>query len=148
MVGAALTTWTRRLLTSPRSGLSAADWIPSLLTAILFGILAWRFGTHFDLLPYSALAGIGVALAVIDVIEQRLPSPLVCAGLAIVGALLATSTLWHSDVPRLLGALAGMAALVGFYLALALVSRGGLGSGDLLTELPADWRGSRRGHYP
>ena len=121
------------------------DWVAPLLTAILFGVLAWRFGPHFDLMPYSALAAVGVALAVIDVIEQRLPSPLVYAGLAIVGALLATSTLLHSAVPSLLGALAGMAVLVAFYLVLALVSRGGLGSGDVklggLLGLALGWLG-------
>jgi leader peptidase (prepilin peptidase) / N-methyltransferase len=131
VVGVALTMWTRRFLASRRPGLSVADWIAPLLTAILFGILAWRFGTHFDLLPYSCLAAIGVALAVIDVIEQRLPSPLVYSGLAVVGALLATSAALHSTVPSLLRAVAGMAVLVVFYLVLALLSGGGLGAGDV-----------------
>lgn len=148
VIGATLTLWMRKLLTSRRPGLTAADWIAPLLTAILFGILAWRFGPHFRLLPYSGLAAIGIALAVIDVIEQRLPSPLVYCGLAVVGALLATSTALHSTMPSLLRALAGMAALMVFYLVLALVSGGGLGAGDLLTELPVDWHGRRGGHYP
>ncbi len=121
------------------------DWTAPLLTAILFAILAWRFGPHFNLLPYSGLAAIGVALAVIDVIEQRLPSPLVYTGLVVVGALLATSALLHSALPRLLGALAGMAVLVVFYLVLALISRGGLGAGDVklggLLGLALGWLG-------
>jgi leader peptidase (prepilin peptidase)/N-methyltransferase len=107
------------------------DWIAPLLTAILFGILAWRLGPHFDLLPYSGLAAVGVALAVIDVIEQRLPSPLVYSGLTVVGALFATSTALYSTMPSLLRALAGMAVLMVFYLVLALVSGGGLGAGDV-----------------
>lgn len=131
MVGTVLTIWTRRLLTSRRSGLSVMDWIAPLLTAILFGILAWRLGPHFDLLPYSGLAAVGVALAVIDVIEQRLPSPLVYSGLTVVGALFATSTALYSTMPSLLRALAGMAVLMVFYLVLALVSGGGLGAGDV-----------------
>jgi leader peptidase (prepilin peptidase)/N-methyltransferase len=145
VVGAALTMWTRRFLTSCRPGLSVPDWAAPLLTAILFGILAWHFGPHFDLLPYSGLAAIGVALAVIDVIEQCLPSALVYTGLTVVGALLAMSTVLHSAMSGLLSALAGMAVLVVFYLVLALVSRGGLGAGDVklggLLGLALGWLG-------
>lgn len=131
MVGTVLTIWTRRLLTSSRSGLSVADWIAPLLTAILFGILAWRLGPHFDLLPYSGLAAVGVPLAVIDVIEQRLPSPLVYSGLTVVAGLFAMSAALYSTTSSLLRALAGMAVLVVFYLVLALISGGGLGAGDV-----------------
>ncbi len=76
------------------------------------------FRSALDLLPYSSLAAISVALAVIDVIEQRLPSPLVYSGLAVVGALLAMSAALHATLPSLLRALAGMAVVVVFYLVL------------------------------
>ena len=88
VAAAALSIWTRNLLTTPPRGPFLTDWIAPLVTAIMFGILAWRFGPQFDLLPYSALAAIGIQLAVIDVIELRLPGPFVYVGLAFVGALL------------------------------------------------------------
>jgi hypothetical protein len=46
------------------------------VTACLFGLLAWRVGVRPELLAYSALAAVGVPLAVIDVLEQRLSTKL------------------------------------------------------------------------
>jgi leader peptidase (prepilin peptidase)/N-methyltransferase len=131
LAGAALAAYTRRLHKPNVSGLVALRRTAPLLTALAFGVLAWRFGYQFDLLPYSVLAVIGVALGLIDLIEQRLPSVLIFSGVVLVGALLATSAILHSKGPDLLRALAGMAMLATFYLVLALVSRGGLGAGDV-----------------
>lgn len=131
LVGAVLAVYSRRLLTSAPSGLWVARPVAPLLTALAFGGLAWRFGQQFDLLPYSVLAALGVALSLIDLIEHRLPSVLVYSGVTLVGALLATSAIRHSRDPDFLRALAGMAILTAFYLVLALVSKGGLGAGDV-----------------
>ena len=131
LVGAALAFFYRRLLTSAPFGLLAARLTAPPLTALAFGSLAWRFGHQFDLLSYSVLAALGVALGLIDLIEQRLPSVLIYSGAALIGILLATSTILHSRGPDFLRALAGMAASAAFYLALALVSGGGLGAGDV-----------------
>ena len=46
--------------------------VASLLTAAALGALAWRFGERLDLLPFSVLAVVGVALALIDLIEHKL----------------------------------------------------------------------------
>lgn len=131
LVGAALAVFYRRLLTSAPTGLLAARITAPPLTALAFGGLAWRFGHQFDLLPYSVLAALGVALGLIDFIEQRLPSVLIYSGAALIGTLLATSAILHSRGPDFLRALAGMAVLAAFYLVLALVSGGGLGAGDV-----------------
>lgn len=131
LIGAGMAVYSRRLLTSARSRLLAAGLGATLLTACAFGALAWRFGHQFDLLPYSVLAAVGVALGLIDLIERRLPRELVYPGVALVAALLATSAILHSRGLDLLRALAGSAILVAFYLVLALASRGGLGAGDV-----------------
>lgn len=145
IVGAALATYSRRLLTAAPSGLLMPGLAATLLTAGAFGGLAWRVGYHFDLLPYGVLAAVGVALGLIDLIEQRLPSELVYSGAILVGALLATSAVMHYRGPDLLRALAGMAILAAFYLVLALASGGGLGAGDLklggLLGLALGWLG-------
>ena len=131
LVGAALAIFSRRLLTSvPTSPLTARLAAPSL-TALAFGSLAWRFGHQFDLLPYSVLAALGVALSLIDLAEQRLPTLPIYSGIAVVGSLLATSAILHSRGLDLLRALTGMALLAAFYLVLAIVSGGGLGAGDV-----------------
>jgi leader peptidase (prepilin peptidase)/N-methyltransferase len=131
LVGAALAACSRRLLTTAPSGSSAAGLAATLLTACAFCGMAWRFGHQFDLLPYSVLAAVGVALGLVDLVEQRLPSELVYPAAALVGTLLTTSAILHSRGLDLLRALAGMTILVAFYLVLALASGGGLGAGDV-----------------
>ncbi|WP_223199594.1 hypothetical protein [Solihabitans fulvus] len=54
------------------------------LTGFAFGMLAWRFGHQLDLLPYSVLAALGVALGLVDLIERRLPSVLIYSGTILV----------------------------------------------------------------
>ncbi|MEC3974919.1 prepilin peptidase [Amycolatopsis sp. H20-H5] len=131
LVGAALTAISFSLLTTARPDLRAVRAGATLLTALAFGVLAWRFDHQFDLLPYSVLAAVGVTLGWIDLIEQRLPTVLVYSGVALVGALLVTSAILYSRGPDFLRALAGMAIIAVFYLALALASGGGLGAGDV-----------------
>lgn len=131
LVGAGLAVYSRRLLTSASAGLLTMRLPAPLLTAIVFGVLAWRFDYRFDLLPYSVLAAVGVALGLIDAIEQRLPSVLVYSGTVLVGALLATSAVLNSGGPDFLRALVGMTILAMFYLVLALIFAGALGAGDV-----------------
>lgn len=119
--------------------------VAPLLTALAFGSLAWRFNHQFDLLPYSVLAAVGVALGLIDIAEQRLPSVLIYSGVALVSGLLATSAVLYSRGPDLVRAFTGLAVVAALYLVLALVSGGGLGAGDVklggLLGLALGWSG-------
>ncbi|RSM35880.1 prepilin peptidase [Amycolatopsis balhimycina DSM 5908] len=131
LVGLALAFGVRCLLTVAPPA-SHTTWLMAVpLTSLVFGGLAWRFGHQFDLLPYSVLAALGVALSAIDAIDRRLPSVLIYSGVAVVGVLLASSAIMHSRGPDFVRALAGMAVVAVFYLVLALVSGGGLGAGDV-----------------
>jgi leader peptidase (prepilin peptidase)/N-methyltransferase len=131
LVGTTLALCVERLLTAAPPVSRAVRLAVALSTALTFGVLAWRFGHQFDLLPYSVLAALGVALGVIDVLEQRLPSVLIYSGVAVIGALLATSAIMHSRGPDFLRAVIGMAVVALLYLVLALASGGGLGAGDV-----------------
>ncbi|WP_229686600.1 prepilin peptidase [Longimycelium tulufanense] len=122
---------TLRLLNSPSTTPFTGRTIAALLTGILFGLLTWRVGANVDLLPYSYLAAVGVPLAIIDTVEQRLPSPLVLPSYLILGATFTLSATVHTTPGSLLRALVGMVLLAGFYLALAVISAGGLGAGDV-----------------
>src|SRR3712207_484176 len=88
IAGAAVQPATRRLLTTDHtndhSGILIARPTTPLLTAILFGVLAWRLGWTFNLLTYSFLAATGVVLAIIDTLEHRLPSKLVLPSFAVL----------------------------------------------------------------
>jgi leader peptidase (prepilin peptidase)/N-methyltransferase len=144
--GAIVSLGTRRLLNRQSSSVLTSTWAGALLTAFLFGILAWGLGSHFDLLPASYLAAVSVPLAVIDILEQRLPARLVTPSQAVLAALYTVASVLHpEDLSDLVRAVLGATALAAFYLLLALASRGGLGAGDVklggLLGLALGWSG-------
>ncbi|NKQ59002.1 prepilin peptidase [Amycolatopsis sp. K13G38] len=144
LAGGAFTAY-RRPSPSSRVAALSARLASTALTAALFALLASRIGYQFDLLPYSAFAALGITLARIDILEQRLPSPLVYFGVLVVGGLFMADAVSNSRMPDLLRALAGMLALFSFYLVLALIFAGQLGAGDVklaaLLGLTLGWRG-------
>lgn len=94
--------------------------------AALYGLLAWRFGLTAALPVYMVLASALLALAVIDLHHRILPDRITLPGIAV--GLLASATLLPAGlVPALLGAALGG----GLFLLIALLSRGGMGGGDI-----------------
>jgi len=97
-------------------------------TGLLFALTAIRFADDLSALPaYLCFAGIGVALALIDLDVRRLPNVIVLPAYPVLALLLAIDT----DPHALLRAGAGAAALFGFYLVVALVAPGAMGFGDV-----------------
>ncbi|MGH3709211.1 MAG: prepilin peptidase [Pseudonocardiaceae bacterium] len=134
VVGAALSFVTGRSVkttTVLRASRLPTTPIAVVATAILFGALAWRLGARFELLPYSALAAVGVPLAIIDTVEHRLPNRLLLVAYPTALTLFSLGSILRSDPTSLMRALISMAAIASFYLALALIFSGGLGAGDV-----------------
>jgi leader peptidase (prepilin peptidase)/N-methyltransferase len=130
--GAALDGPTRRLITTPGTTIPLALRIAGpAVTSLLLGALAARFGATFELLPFSYLAVVGVVLAVVDTIEQRLPRSVIGPSFLLIGAMLAAHAMFTHDWSSLFQAIIGSGALAGLYLTLAITSRGGLGAGDV-----------------
>ncbi|SMD27599.1 prepilin peptidase [Kibdelosporangium aridum] len=123
--------WTRRLLATDHKGWLTAPLTATLLTAVLFGSLAWRLGWTVELLPYSHLAAAGVSLSIVDTVEQRLPNKLVLTSLLVLGGFFGVLSIVNLDGASLVRAVVGSIVVAGFYLALALASGGGLGAGDV-----------------
>ena len=104
----------------------------ALLTGALFAAMALRFGLSPLLPAVWYLAAAGVALAVIDAREHRLPDRLTLPSYpaAVVllggGGLLLPHGGWH-----LVRALAGLAAAGAFFLLLAFIRPGDIGWGDV-----------------
>ena len=100
--------------------------IVEALTAALFAAAAWRFGPTLDAVTAAALLAGLVAITVIDLEHQIIPDVLSLPGiLAGVLANLATGRLpWLESI---LGVLVGG----GVFLAIILVSGGGMGGGDM-----------------
>lgn len=102
-----------------------------LLTAVMFAVMAVRFGLTWPLPAYLYLAAIGVALAMIDLDVKRLPDPLTLPSYVVGGLLLllpaALDGQWGDYGRAWLAAL----ALFAFYFVLVLVYPRGMGFGDV-----------------
>ncbi|WP_438353224.1 prepilin peptidase [Microbacterium sp. CJ88] len=83
------------------------------------------------LLAYAWLAVAGVALAVIDVRTHRLPDRIVLPGYAVGVVLLGLAALLSGDVQAFMVAVVGAIALFAFFLLLRVLSRSGMGGGDV-----------------
>ncbi|MEV7660805.1 prepilin peptidase [Paenarthrobacter sp. NPDC089316] len=106
------------------------------VTALLFGLLGWRFGISWELPAFLFLALLGVQLSRIDFTLHLLPNPLVLTLLTGGLALLALSSLLDPGWLELLRALAGGFILLVGYLILGLISPGALGMGDVKLAAP------------
>jgi leader peptidase (prepilin peptidase)/N-methyltransferase len=100
--------------------------IVETLTAALFAAAAWRFGPTLDAVAAAALLAGLVAITVVDLERQIIPDVLSLPGiLAGVLANLATGRVpWLESI---MGVLVGG----GVFLAIILVSGGGMGGGDM-----------------
>lgn len=101
------------------------------LTALLFALMAWKFGASWELPAYLYLVAVGVALAFIDFDTKRLPDKLTLPSYAVLGALLALPATLEPDWASYLQAWLGALALFGFYFILALIYPAGMGFGDV-----------------
>lgn len=106
------------------------------LTALLFGLLAWRFGYSAELPAFLLLALLGVQLSRIDFTLHLLPNSLVLLLLGGALVLLLASAALTPGWAEMLRALAGGAILFVGYLILGLISPGSLGMGDVKLAAP------------
>ena len=83
------------------------------------------------LVAFLYLAAISVALAMIDLDTHTLPNRILLPAYPVAAVLLVAAALVASEPERLFTAVIGGAALFGLYLALALISPGGMGLGDV-----------------
>jgi leader peptidase (prepilin peptidase) / N-methyltransferase len=103
-----------------------------LLTAAVFGVLAWRFGPVPVLPAYCYLGAAGVALTVIDARRRRLPDALTLPSYPVALVLLGIAALAGPGGARhYLTALAGLAGAGLLFAAQALVYPAGIGWGDV-----------------
>ena len=102
-----------------------------LATAVLFVVMAVRFGLDPVLPAYLYLAAVGLALALIDLDCKRLPDALTLPSYPVAVVLLGVAALAGSDSGSLLRALLGGAAMYGLYFALCFAYPAGMGFGDV-----------------
>jgi leader peptidase (prepilin peptidase)/N-methyltransferase len=102
-----------------------------LTTAVLFGLMAWRLGTVWELPAYLYLAAIAVALTLIDVDVRRLPNVIVLPSYVVGAGLLLLPAGAAGEWDAYLRALLGALALFALYFALAFAYPAGMGFGDV-----------------
>ncbi len=146
LVGAALSRLTQASLAAPRRDHPLTTPVTvSSATAVLFGLLAWRTGVHTELLADSVLAAVCVPLAVIDLLENRMPARLMLPAYPSLAVLFGLAATVEHNGTAMLRSCAGMAILVTFYLLIALTAPGALGAADVrlagLLGLALAWRG-------
>ena len=101
------------------------------LTAVLFVIMALRFGLDPVLPAYLYLAAVGLALALIDLDCKRLPDALTLPSYVVATLLLGAGEYFYSDSGDLGRALLGGVAMYAVYFALCFAYPAGMGFGDV-----------------
>jgi leader peptidase (prepilin peptidase)/N-methyltransferase len=103
-----------------------------LVTAVLFGVLAWRVGAEPVLPALLYLAAVGALLGFVDVEVKRLPDRFTLPSYGLAAALLAAAVPFTGDgLRRFEHALIGMAALFVLYFLQAFLVPSGIGMGDV-----------------
>ena len=100
-------------------------------TAVLFAVMALRFGADPVLPAYLYLAAVGMALALIDIDVKRLPDVLTLPSYPVAAGLLGLAALLGSDSGSLVRALLGGVVAFAFYFGLAFAYPAGMGFGDV-----------------
>ena len=110
-----------------------AQWrVPiAIATLALLVAIIVRLGVHWSTLPVLAFASTAVALTVVDFAILRLPNALTGPTALAVAAALVAQALAEGRTKLLVTELEGAAAVAAFYLLLFVLSRGGLGLGDV-----------------
>jgi leader peptidase (prepilin peptidase)/N-methyltransferase len=103
----------------------------AVVTAVAFGVLAWRVGADAVLPAFLAVMAAGTAISIVDLREKRIPNRiLLVAGPAVV-LLLAAGFLVRGEPVKLLAVLAGAAAMFVLYFLIALIVPAAMGMGDV-----------------
>jgi leader peptidase (prepilin peptidase)/N-methyltransferase len=112
-------------------GIGKEPLILELMTGLLFGLFAWKFGPDWALPAYCALGAGLVALSWIDLRTKRLPRKIIYVTAAIGLPLLAIAALVRHEPRRLWMMALGAACALAFMGLVYVLSRGGMGDGDV-----------------
>ncbi|WP_026475853.1 prepilin peptidase [Alkaliphilus transvaalensis] len=113
-----------------------------LANGLLWTLAFWRGGFSFTALEYCLMASLILTISAIDLQHQIIPDELVITGLGIVFLF---NVIYYIDSPEiLLSSLGGGFLAGGFFLFLAVITKGGMGGGDIkLMALLGFWLGWR-----
>jgi leader peptidase (prepilin peptidase)/N-methyltransferase len=100
-------------------------------TALVFVLVGLRLGATSALPAFVYLAGVAIALALIDLDTHRLPNAIVLPSYLVIGVLLLLASGGSGDWSAMWRALIGGAAMYAFYFVAMVVYPAGMGFGDV-----------------
>jgi len=114
-----------------RTNIGTEALVLELLTGLLFALFAWKFGLDWALPAYCVLAVGLIGLSFIDLHTKRLPRRIIYVTAAVGVPLLCLAALIRHEPKRICMMLLGAAIAVAFMGLVYIVSRGGMGDGDV-----------------
>lgn len=103
----------------------------AVATGVAFGALVLRVGADAVLPAFLAVTAVGTAVAIVDLREKRIPNRMLLVAAPVLAALLVAGALLRGEPERLVGVLAGAAAMFVLYFVIALVAPAAMGMGDV-----------------
>lgn len=101
------------------------------LNAIVYVVLYIFFGWSIDFVAFALIASVLIAIAGIDLKEQIIPDSLVLSVLVIEVLHKTLNYFINGASPRLADSLLGLVIAGGIFLLIVIVSKGGMGGGDV-----------------
>ncbi len=114
-----------------RTNIGTEPLILELLTGLLFGLFAWKFGPTWALPAYCVLGAGLIGLSWIDLRTKRLPRQIIYVTAALGIPLLCVAALVIHEPRRIWTMLLGGGIALAFMAIVYLASRGGMGDGDV-----------------
>ena len=102
-----------------------------LVTSVMFGLFAWKFGLDWALPAFCALVAGLIGLSWIDLRTKRLPRSIIYVTAAIGIPLLCVAAIVRHEPRRMWMMLLGAGLALAFMAIVFLASRGGMGDGDV-----------------
>ncbi len=101
------------------------------LNAVIYIIMYVKFGFGVDFIFYSLMSSVLVAIVFIDLKEMIIPDSLVLCILVLSIMHKSINYFLYSISPDLIGSILGLLVASGLFLAIVILSRGGMGGGDV-----------------
>ena len=114
-----------------RTSISAQYPTVEALNAVLYIVMYLKFGFGADFIFYSLMSSVLVTIIFIDLKEMIIPDSLVLCILVLSIIHKAINYFLYGISPNLTGSILGLFLAVGLFLAIVIISRGGMGGGDV-----------------
>lgn len=131
--------WVRRELRTARPSLRSVRLAAAISTGVLWGVFTAVFAPTviYPVMPLLlAFTACGTVLAIIDILEQRLPNRVLLWTTGVLVVLLLAATAALGSWQLLLGAVLGAVGMFVLYLVIGLVAPRSFGMGDVKLAVP------------